>query len=512
MYFSMATGVTAESVLDSIIQGHLECSICHTRYQEPKMLHCSHSFCLKCLQELKQSQHLNDDKVTCPLCQRETTLPEGGVDKLNTNYTLISLVEEVTKQEQLLKCERSIVVICQSCDEENEAISRCMDCEQYLCEKCHMAHLRLAALNLHTITSVTELKESASSTVPKKDASRCEIHPSKELCFYCNTCEMLICKACATSNHKEPIHMYIDLKTTVDTCLKDARDKIGEAYRVDAYVNISGSWRSLRDRLGVMLGETNDLISQTAERKIRQIRHEEKQLKQIAKATYRKKDKTLAEMEVAEQTVKMVDREITDANRREILKSREDLLHDFKDVTEDSANEMTNDLSFIGFKQDYDDVRLGKVLDKEQWKLFKTSKILGDFISTFSTGDIVITNTSNAKIVTLSPQLTVLKVDNNTEELSSISVNEFDQLITLSGPRVTVLNKDFQSLSQFSPGKEADTDGKPSCLAVDDNNLIAVGYKDKEQISLHNPDGSIIRALPAPMIDSYMTISNQQII
>ena len=46
----------------------------------------------------------------------------------------------------------------------------------------------------------------------------------------------------------------------------------------------------------------------------------------------------------------------------------------------------------------------------------------------------------------------------------------------------------------------------------DDNNLIGVGYKSKGEISLHNPDGSLIKTLAAPGIDTYMAISNQQLI
>ncbi|XP_022083522.1 E3 ubiquitin-protein ligase TRIM33-like [Acanthaster planci] len=206
----MAASMTVESVLGSIIQGHLECSICHTCYQEPKMLHCSHSFCLKCLQELKQSQHLNDDKVTCPLCKRETTLPEGGVDKLNTNYTLIALVQEVVKQEQLLQDEGSMVM-CQACDESNEAISCCMDCGHYLCQECKKAHQRLAALRTHKVTSLAELSEAmmAKPVSTKSYISMCDNHPSQELCFYCNSCEQLICKICSSSGHKEPVHSFV---------------------------------------------------------------------------------------------------------------------------------------------------------------------------------------------------------------------------------------------------------------------------------------------------------------
>ncbi|XP_038079459.1 tripartite motif-containing protein 45-like [Patiria miniata] len=360
----MATGgITAESGLGSILQGHLECCICHNRYHEPKMLECSHSFCLTCLQELQKSQKRTDDKIRCPLCQSETILPAGKVAKLTTNYGLICLVEEVTQHEHLKG--QMPKVICQTCDEKNEAVSRCMDCECFLCQQCQTAHQRFAAFKTHNIVPVDEIE---GESAPKKDVSQCKIHPTKELCFYCNTCEMLICRQCAASSHKEPIHMYVDLNTAIDTCLIEANERISQALSVKAYNKISGSWQSLRKTLGVMFGETNSLISKTAEQKIKEIKHKEKQLKHKAQVAYRKKYKRLAEMEVAEHTVQMADvhKEMTDANCREILKFRQDLLHDLKDVNGGETEDLSRDLSFISFKENKEQVKLGSIRQKRK--------------------------------------------------------------------------------------------------------------------------------------------------
>ncbi|XP_033624476.1 uncharacterized protein LOC117287940 isoform X2 [Asterias rubens] len=97
----MAEGVSTDPLLSKVILGHLECSICCTRYNQPKNLDCSHSYCLKCLQELKKTQNPDTNKLKCPLCQKETILPLDGVTGLQSNYLLIALVEEVNKQEQL---------------------------------------------------------------------------------------------------------------------------------------------------------------------------------------------------------------------------------------------------------------------------------------------------------------------------------------------------------------------------------------------------------------------------
>ena len=400
----MAEGITAESVLSKIIQGHLECSICCIRYTEPKTLDYSHSFCLRCLEELKQSQDPDNNKLTCPLCQRETILPQDGVTKLPSNYPLITLLEEVAKQEQLLQGEGSEIrskIICQACDEENEAISRCMDCEHYLCQECQRSHQRLAALKNHQIKTLAELqKESASHK-----ESKCDIHHNQDLCFYCITCEKLICKLCTTSSHKEPMHSFVDFNMTMDICLKEACESNLQIHNCDAHAKILGNFELLRNRLSIMFFETKTHISQIAEQKINRIRQEEVQLHQQAQVIYRRKDKKLAELILAEKTVKKCHSAMTDSDRLEILKHRQELLFEYRDVNvrEEQAGDVTYDLSFIGFNEIQNEVEIGTLLLKEKWEHMSKSNITGQFIASLSTGDIIIVKTDAITISILRP-------------------------------------------------------------------------------------------------------------
>ena len=96
---------TTLQTMSSEIEGPLEClecSICFNRFREPKLLDCYHTFCLKCLCELRASQHLRCTKIVCPLCRRETTLKKKDVASLPNNFDMMALVEEFKKQEQLL--------------------------------------------------------------------------------------------------------------------------------------------------------------------------------------------------------------------------------------------------------------------------------------------------------------------------------------------------------------------------------------------------------------------------
>ncbi|XP_073441428.1 RING finger protein 223 [Dendrobates tinctorius] len=73
-----------------------ECSICFTSYDNifktPKVLQCSHTFCLECVARLvaalpTDSQH---DQVMCPFCRQPTQIPQQGVPGLQTSKDLLS--------------------------------------------------------------------------------------------------------------------------------------------------------------------------------------------------------------------------------------------------------------------------------------------------------------------------------------------------------------------------------------------------------------------------------------
>ncbi|XP_033624471.1 tripartite motif-containing protein 55-like isoform X1 [Asterias rubens] len=504
----MAEGFTAESV--KVILGHLECSICCTRYNQPKNMDCSHSYCLKCLQELKKTQNPDTNKLKCPLCQKETILPLDGVTGLQSNYLLIALVEEVNKQEQLPHGEES-KVMCQACDEENAAISRCLNCEHYLCLECHKAHQRLAALKNHEIKTLAELQEvDETQTESKMNISRCDIHPIQELCLYCMTCEQLTCKLCAVQQHKQPMHNLTDLLTAVEICQTEASNGVSQLQR--SKFNIA----AMRNRLSCLFQETNNNISYHTEQKLEQTRREEIRLKQSAKFMYQKKEKNLAKLQFAEKTMSHTHGIMTNKNRLEILKNRQEFFNKYEHdviVHEDQEEELTYDLSFIAFCEVENEVELGTLLNKEKWELMSEVGADTACLSSYSTGDIVAVLSSQINILR---QLgkdfkTISQIKcKDISRPTAIAVNNEDHLIVLDNPNVKTLNKEFQLLHQFTPGKESGS--KLTCLAVDENNLIAVGYKDKGEVSLHNPDGSLIRTLSAPGIDEYMAISNQRII
>ncbi|KAK9392356.1 RING finger protein-like [Crotalus adamanteus] len=70
-----------------------ECNICYEFYQDatrrvPKLLWCSHTVCLACLRKLACRSRMVSF-VVCPFCRMVTLVPQGGLQALKNNETLL---------------------------------------------------------------------------------------------------------------------------------------------------------------------------------------------------------------------------------------------------------------------------------------------------------------------------------------------------------------------------------------------------------------------------------------
>ncbi|XP_038044615.1 E3 ubiquitin-protein ligase TRIM33-like [Patiria miniata] len=500
----MAEGSISEPESGITAKKTQECSICFTEYKDPRMLECSHTFCLQCLQELKQAQNKEDKNISCPLCRKETILTEG-VEQLP------SCQEGVTKEEDQDGGQVS-KVICQACDEENEAICRCMDCEQYLCKECQRAHQRWVAFRKHKISEL-EPDGKLKDYVP-----RCKEHPEQELCFYCNTCDALICSECTISKHKKSSHFFDSIETAFSKCSQEINEAVSQTARCiqeSDRVDIDHS----RHRLATMLRRTKIRISLAAEEEIANIKQEEQGLRQQAQDIFAQRDKQFAFAATGNQTVNKVKSMLSDASCYEVLGSKTKLLQDLREHTEiRSGRGISHQQSFVCFEKGHSRYgkQIGSLKEREYWRTGGISCEYNDempkphgwtCMTAYSTGKLVLSG--DDEFISCNTDLHEKGTGYNP---TALTVNSEDQLVLLDGLSVKVLNQEFQMLHQFVPSKMANIDGRPTCLAVDEHDVIAVGYNEREQISLHNPDGTLIKTLPAPKIENRLVVSNKRLI
>ncbi len=193
------------------------CSICLSMIEEPKALPCLHTYCLKCLTEWAKST----DKIKCPICRKEWTLPADGVAGLESNFLVNKLKERKCVQKKLVKKDSKIP--CTNCDGIFQpAVARCVECDDFLCESCLKSHKTMRKLKGHHTFSLDELRTGKADPVEKVEY--CRKHEGQVLWIYCETCGMLICRDCTVFDHCKPEHVFIDLQNAA----KNQRIKIEE--------------------------------------------------------------------------------------------------------------------------------------------------------------------------------------------------------------------------------------------------------------------------------------------
>ncbi|XP_033636089.1 E3 ubiquitin-protein ligase TRIM56-like [Asterias rubens] len=336
----MASGVTTASVLDKISQGHLECTICFNRFQTPKVLACSHCFCYACLKEIVSSKSGSSRVLACPVCRKETQLSEKGVLALPDNATMASIIDEINEQEMLMKGQK-IKVICQACSEGQDAVSRCLDCEDYLCTACQQAHLRLAKLKSHKITPLYGDQASLASSAPKH-TPKCGKHREQDLSLYCEKCQVLICAECIVDEHKQPQHMYYTteeagglFKQAVFKLLATAEAKKTELKGIRDMTVHSNT------RLEFAIANTKYKISQTANTSIAYIRQQEQKLHDqvtqtgqerlmTVKISLTNQNEKLATVDQCLETIKTI---TSHSNVNDLLKKKTKILSDLEEIT-----------------------------------------------------------------------------------------------------------------------------------------------------------------------------------
>ncbi|XP_038077512.1 tripartite motif-containing protein 2-like [Patiria miniata] len=543
-------GISGKTTLERISLGHLKCTICCKRFTEPKLLDCLHSFCRKCLEEQRQVQQINGLRIICSLCKRETSLTETGIEGLRDNLTLTSLVEEAGLQEQLVATQLSKIK-CEACEEEQEAISRCMDCDDYLCKDCQWAHKRLSKMKNHKIATLADLRTGGVSfrskvrdTIPK-----CEKHPNQDICDFCITCQKLVCSACAAGDHRAPDHELIDAHAAMVTCQQDLGEHLTQAKdHKDEFEAAKISTDHARKRLAAMVANATNKISRKAEEEVAKIRQRELDLKQQVKKIEQDRSSEIEAFQAglivtlkwSKHTLDIAEDFLTQGSPFEVLELKPKIKFIVKDVKKKQVPLLQHGLSFVDFKDSVvaQDGTFGKLLLEEKWEMKDEfgKRGIGDGqfmeargIAAFSNNDLAVADPANGRVTIFSSDGTYKSSisgptennpDGQLQKPSDIAISTDNQLMVIDTPAVKVFNKQRKLTLQFVPGKvttspiKDNTEEEPEsdlrCIAVDYKNQIAIGDKGKKIVSLHQVDGSLIKTIPAELIGKHLAIGSME--
>ena len=146
----------------------LKCLICFDPFDQPKVLQCGHTFCLRCLEQLSRSQ---DKCVSCPECRERTKSPTEGMSKLGNDFR-ITQTKDLLVENSLNHTETTPVDESQDKDECEKchmlpALVRCLQCQTKLCGMCHKSHyLETGGVDYHTFLKLQAIPKWNGHDVP----------------------------------------------------------------------------------------------------------------------------------------------------------------------------------------------------------------------------------------------------------------------------------------------------------------------------------------------------------
>lgn len=183
------------------------CCICTEVYTDPKTLPCSHTFCMKCLQEngFKTNKGPGDE-MPCPICRQGFKIPPQGFHGLLKNFFIERLIQMSTASHLSAVTK----VLCSVCLEESEgqggketptADTYCVDCKHKLCEECCNEHRKFKVTKNHKLIPINEQSDYQHIMGSDQAQRVCEVHEQKVLNVYCVDCKTDVCAICFTKDH-----------------------------------------------------------------------------------------------------------------------------------------------------------------------------------------------------------------------------------------------------------------------------------------------------------------------
>ena len=132
-------------------------------------------------------------------------------------------------------------ILCNNCDSEDAAQSRCNDCGIFLCLFCTVSHKRYRSTKHHEVLSMQKLKSNpAPQTISER--MRCSKHKEEMIKLFCKTCQTTICRDCTIVDHQGHKYGFVDEvaadeKRKIDEDLKRVKER--KSRLVEGLVNLA---------------------------------------------------------------------------------------------------------------------------------------------------------------------------------------------------------------------------------------------------------------------------------
>ncbi|XP_038062536.1 E3 ubiquitin-protein ligase TRIM71-like [Patiria miniata] len=520
----MATGPAVSSALETISRHHLECSICQERYQQPKILECLHSFCAQCLLKYCSTKHKGSTAIPCPVCRQETKLPESGVQGLKTNFYLIGLVEEFELQERVV-CSGDTKLLCETCDDGNEATHRCLDCSLNICSRCHSSHKRVPVTSSHVIATLEDVREGKVKL--KKENPRqhpkCPVHEGEVARFFCKTCDTLICRDCTVIDHCKPEHSYIDRNLATSKCKQSLAELVSPLENTMTELQKSREKVSrMKEDLGVAVKRVMTEVQDRAAEIRAEVTAQENRILDDIQNIQTDREQKLDECEktmgfAVERFQYSLDtaREVTKtASDSDFLSLYATISKDLKLLADQSVPRVDNRLAFLKFKQSQGvgGISLGQVVTEGKWELCREfgrdGRGPGEFrgawdITARQPDEIAVADRFNSRVV-------ICSIDGNQKStipmqgvpLGIAATRSDNRLVVVeqSASHVKVFNSDNTLAYKFPtvpPSEVGKTTVDLWSVAVKNDGTIAVGDVARMVLTVHSPtDGELLHTIP----------------
>ena len=216
----------------------VSCSVCMTKFTDPKQLPCLHSFCLHCLQRIQQTSGIREN-ISCPECRQNFRIPGGGdLNTLPTNFRMNSLLDVLAIKE----CNTSGVK-CGNCDKRSGESYYCFQCCLFWCSDCISYHNVIKAYKEHYVLALKDFQEEDFENILKRPAfCQQKHHEKEELKFFCKVCAVTICNTCALTSHEGHAKMSLEsaanerklrVKAAIGSQKRRAESKMNKIAKLD---------------------------------------------------------------------------------------------------------------------------------------------------------------------------------------------------------------------------------------------------------------------------------------